>query len=235
MDRVGLFEPRKRLGMKLQLDQQRSAFVHRIEMTRVERKRVIIGQQRFLESLLLALEIADPDPDVGAVRLELERDLIALQGFRKPALARQLASEIGKIFGIALIDADRARHEIDREIDPVRLRMKLAREIKGSRRAAAPTPAPAVSALRRPQTVRTENAASRHHGAMRRSSSADAILPPARSCLRFITLCRFDDVASLFAVVDLQQTRKPQTATSRASQTCATRNRSARMRSITSA
>ena len=130
MDSVGLLEPRKRLGMKLQLDQQRPAFVHRIEMTRVERKRVIIGQQRFLESLLLALEIADPDPDAGAIRFELERDFIALQGFRKPALARQIASEAGKKFGIALIDMDRAHHEIDREVDPVGLRVELTCEIE---------------------------------------------------------------------------------------------------------
>ena len=46
--------------MKLQFDQQRPGFVDRIEMTRVERKRVIVGQQRLLVSFLLALEITDP-------------------------------------------------------------------------------------------------------------------------------------------------------------------------------
>src|ERR1700733_5592528 len=133
MDRVGLFELRKRLGVKLQFDQQRSGFVHRIEMTGVERKRMIVGEQRFLKSFLLALQITDPDPDAGAIRFELERDFIALQGFRETALTGQVASEAGKIFGVALVDADRAHRKIDREIDLVRLRVKPAGQIERAR------------------------------------------------------------------------------------------------------
>jgi len=83
--------------------------------------------------LLLALQIADPDPDAGAIRFELERDFIALQGFREPALTGQVASEAGKIFGVALVDADRAHRKIDREIDLVRLRVKPAGQIERAR------------------------------------------------------------------------------------------------------
>ena len=112
-------------------EQQQAALLCRLDVARVERQRVVEGEQRLLVAVLLAQEIAEPDPDIDEVRFEREREIVALQRLFEPVAQHQQAAEIGEIVGIALVAADRLRDEIDREVDAIALSMNQAEQMQG--------------------------------------------------------------------------------------------------------
>ena len=103
--------------------QQPRGLLRRPGMACIERQHMLVSTQRLLKTLLSLQEIAKRDPDLDEIRLQLEREVVALEGLVETVAARQQRNETKKIIGIGLVAPDRLRDAFEREIELVVLRM----------------------------------------------------------------------------------------------------------------
>src|SRR5262249_45909411 len=95
--------------------------------------RVMIAAQRFLDALLPLQEVAEPDPRLDEIGPELERQIVALEGFVETLAARQQRAEARKIIGIGRVVAYCLRDELDGRIDLVPLRVDKTKQMHRTR------------------------------------------------------------------------------------------------------
>ena len=91
---------------------------------------MIVGQQRFVISLLPSQQIAQPDPDIDKIRLELQRQIVALQRFFQAIQTLQQRPQIRKIIGYCRIDPDRLRDQINGLAEPIGAGSNEAKQVQ---------------------------------------------------------------------------------------------------------